>query len=121
MKRIQVDACPSIIRGKECSRRPRCTSTKRAPDGRPSFAGINMCSDHLGNSMAWRGPLPFGLSFDDPPPSSKRLLPVTLITWTTTRLSESLAGSSLIFDMGELRQPGQLHRVGSYTSRRAQR
>jgi len=41
--------------------------TKRASDGRPSFAGINMCRDRLGTSMAWRGPLPFDLRFDDTP------------------------------------------------------
>ncbi|MDI3708566.1 hypothetical protein QK360_00380 [Pseudomonas aeruginosa] len=41
--------------------------TRRTPDGRPSFAGINMCRDRLGTSTAWRGPLPFGLGFDDSP------------------------------------------------------
>ncbi|WP_400564410.1 hypothetical protein ACFELC_23695 [Pseudomonas aeruginosa] len=41
---------------------------RRAPDGRPSFAGISMCRDRLwGTSTAWRGRLPFGLDFDDPP------------------------------------------------------
>ncbi|MFJ4112029.1 MULTISPECIES: hypothetical protein [Pseudomonas] len=41
--------------------------SKRASDGRPTFAGINMCRDRLGTSTAWRGPLPFGLNFDDNP------------------------------------------------------
>ncbi|HFT8628363.1 TPA: hypothetical protein ACGSTE_005910 [Pseudomonas aeruginosa] len=48
--------------------------TRRTPDGRPSFAGINMCRDRLGTSTAWRGPLPFGLGFDDSPSAFEKHL-----------------------------------------------
>ncbi|EST16548.1 hypothetical protein EDP1_2638 [Pseudomonas putida S610] len=40
---------------------------RRAPDGYPSFAGINMCRDRMGTSTPWRGSLPFELQFDDSP------------------------------------------------------
>ncbi|MFJ4352762.1 hypothetical protein ACIPZ5_17895 [Pseudomonas sp. NPDC089428] len=40
---------------------------RRAPDGLPSFAGINMCRDRMGTCAPWRGSLPFGLKFDDTP------------------------------------------------------
>lgn len=53
----------------------------RASDGHPSFAGINMCRDRMGSSRPWRGPLPFGLNFDDTPSVLEARLGKTADHW----------------------------------------
>ncbi|MBV4481519.1 hypothetical protein [Pseudomonas khavaziana] len=67
-KQLEIDAEQEIVdRKREYGFALYFDTKLRLADGSPTFVGINMCRDRMGDSTPWRGELPFALHFDDSP------------------------------------------------------